>query len=125
MSEWDHGFEKEGAEVVRLKLESHGYASQIRDAAIVWLGNHDRERFLRSEASQSEQIELARKANAIASDAKAAAIIAAIMAAISILLTLLIWYSSYHSSVNTANSTQNEKSPSSDGADAPDAKPET
>lgn len=78
-----------GPEGVRQKLSMGLYDPTTRNRAIDWLSQVDQRRLDRSDSSISEQILLARHANRIASQARAAAITAAIAAIMGAMAAIL------------------------------------
>jgi hypothetical protein len=94
-------FERMGEDTVRMHIPA-GFSHSVQALAIKWLAQKDHESELRREASQAEQINIARsakdaaweaaraakRANIIATAALAAAAISIIISVISILVNL-------------------------------------
>ena len=66
-------WESEGVDAVRLSLSADTWSHEVRKWAIAWIASKDQEARRASEASQSEQIEIARLASAAAIRAATAA----------------------------------------------------
>lgn len=66
-----HGFEKMGPDTVRAQMNQ--WVPSMRDTAIAWLGQKDREARERADASSNAQAEAARVTNELASEANAIA----------------------------------------------------
>ena len=90
-------FEKMGEEAVRLRTLTGGFATTNQRLAIKWLAQKDQESERRREASQAEQIDIARSAKDAAWEAARAAnkanTIAAIAVAIAILAIIISTFS--------------------------------
>ncbi len=84
-------FDQLGEAAVRLRVLAGGMPASHLNDAITWLGAKDQDRSARAEASNSEQMRLAREANTIARQAKIAAVIAAVLAAIGSIISVLSW----------------------------------
>ncbi len=73
-------WEREGAEAVRLKLHTiSSWYGDTKEWAIEWVAQKDQERRSLNDASMAEQMRLARSANAIAKQARNAAIAALVV----------------------------------------------
>ena len=93
-TDWRAGFEKEGTEVVRLRLSrgdgDGGYQDGAqRGAAIKWLAQKD-------DASKAEQIEIARSARDASKTANRFAAAALIVALIALLVSIISLVRSSH-----------------------------
>jgi hypothetical protein len=92
-TDWRAGFEKEGTEVVRLRLSrggDGGYQDGAqRGAAIRWLAQKD-------EASKAEQIEIARSARDASTTANRFAAGALMVAVIALLVSIISLVRSSH-----------------------------
>ncbi|WP_213980153.1 hypothetical protein [Sphingomonas sp. dw_22] len=73
MADWDDVFEKEGEEIVRLKIQKNQYNSAIMSFAIAWLAQRELVSRLTTESTNAEHLEAARSAAEAAWDASKAA----------------------------------------------------
>jgi hypothetical protein len=96
-------FEEMGEEAVRILAYTAGFATTNQRLAIKWLAQKDQESERRRDASQAEQIDLARSANDAAWEAARAAktantiaIIAVVIAIVAIIMSTFAWIYPHH-----------------------------
>jgi hypothetical protein len=97
-SELAHYFEEMGEDAVRMNIENDFFPHSVRALAIKWLAQRDHGSEQRREASQAEQIDIARSAKDAAWEAARAAkkantiaIIAVTMAIVAIIISTFSW----------------------------------